>query len=90
MYGIVHGGPLCDLILTPPIGPLTLSRHGLPPAARFSSRHMFELRQELMAIRRWELANFTCSTQTEIDAVAHRILRMAELLRRVREIAERN
>jgi hypothetical protein len=51
---------------------------------------MFELRQELMAIRRWELANFTCSTQTEIDAVAHRILRVAELLRQVREFAQRN
>jgi hypothetical protein len=55
-----------------------------------SAHALLELRQELMAVRKWELANFTCSTQTEIDAVAHRILRVSELLRQVREIAQRN
>jgi hypothetical protein len=34
--------------------------------------------------------DFPGVTQTEIDAVAHRIIRMAELLRRMRQIAERN
>jgi hypothetical protein len=51
---------------------------------------MFELRQEIIFLRDLEHAGCPSSTQTEIGAVAHRILRMAELLRRVREIAQRN
>ena len=50
--------------------------------AQPSKRLMLELRQELAAQIEWEEADFECPTQTEIDAVAHRILRMAELLRR--------
>lgn len=51
---------------------------------------MLELRKELTALIHWEEADFENVTQTEIDAVANRIIRMAELLRRMREIAERN
>lgn len=51
---------------------------------------MLELRQQLASIIEWKAEDFECPTQTEIDAVAHRVLRMAELLRRMREIAERN
>ena len=51
---------------------------------------MLELWQELVSLKRWDDAGFECATQIEIDAVAHRILRVAELLRKVREIAERN
>lgn len=51
---------------------------------------MLELRQQLAALIEWEEADFECVTQTEIDAVAHRIIRMAELLKRMREIAQRN
>ena len=50
---------------------------------------MLQLRKELAALVKWEAEDF-CGTQTEIDAVAHRIIRMAELLKRMREIAERN
>ena len=49
-----------------------------------------ELRKELEAIRLWCAADFPCTTETELDAVAHRILRMAEIKRKIREIAERN
>jgi hypothetical protein len=48
---------------------------------------MLELRQELVSLVELEAADFPCVTQTEIDAVAHRIIRMAELLKRMREIA---
>jgi hypothetical protein len=48
---------------------------------------MLELRKELVALIEWEAEDFPCVTQPEIDAVAHR---MAELLKRVREIVERN
>ena len=51
---------------------------------------MLELRRQLTALIEWEEAEFQCPTKTEIDAVAHRIIRMAELLRRMREIAKRN
>lgn len=51
---------------------------------------MLELRKKLVALIESESADFECVTQTEIDAVAYRILRMAELLRRMREIAKRN
>lgn len=51
---------------------------------------MLELRKELVALIEWEEADFECVTQTAIDAVAHRIIRMAELLRRMREIAHGN
>jgi hypothetical protein len=51
---------------------------------------MLELREELVALIEWEAEDFPCVMQTEIDAVAHRIIRMAELLKRMREIAERN
>ena len=58
--------------------------------AAYSRRTMLELRQEFVALIEWEAEDFECVTQIEIDAVAHRIIRMAELLRRMREIAERN
>ena len=51
---------------------------------------MLQLRKELVALIEWEAEDFPCVTQTEIDAVAHRIVRMAELLKWMREIAERN
>ena len=51
---------------------------------------MLELRLELVALMEWDAEDFECVTQTEIDAVAHRIIRMAELLTRMREIAQRN
>ena len=54
------------------------------------NRAMLELRKELIALVEWEAEEFPCPTQSEIDAVAHRIIRMAELLKRMREIAERN
>ncbi len=54
------------------------------------NRLMLELRQELVALIEWEYADFGCITQTEIDAVAHRITRMAELLARMSDIAELN
>jgi len=43
---------------------------------------MFKLRKELVARE--------CPTQIDIGAVAHRALRAAELLQRMREIAQRN
>jgi hypothetical protein len=51
---------------------------------------MLELRKELVSLAEWEAEDFPCVTQTEIDAVVHRIIRMAELLKRMWEIAERN
>ena len=51
---------------------------------------MLELRKKLIALIEWEAEDFPCVTETEIDVVAHRINRMAELLKRMREIAERN
>jgi len=51
---------------------------------------MLELRKELRALIAWEEAGFACLTQTEIDAVAHRILRMAEIIHKIREIADLN
>ena len=35
---------------------------------------MLELRKELVALVEWEEADFESPTQTEIDAVAHRII----------------
>ena len=46
---------------------------------------MLELRKELVALIEWETEDYPCVTQTEIDAVAHRIIRMAELLKRTRD-----
>jgi len=51
---------------------------------------MFKLRKELVALVQWEAGDFPCVKQTEIDAIAHRVLRMAELPRRMRDIAWRN
>jgi len=51
---------------------------------------VLELRKELMALIEWETEDFPCVTQTEIDAVAHRTILMAELLNRMREIAQQN
>ena len=51
---------------------------------------VLELRAELAALIEWESEDFPCVAQTEIDAVAHRIIRVAELLSRMREIAQRN
>ena len=48
------------------------------------------LRQEIISLRDLEHAEFPSNAQMESDAVAHRILRMAELLRQVREIAQGN
>lgn len=51
---------------------------------------MFKLRKELVGLIKWEKAAFPCFTQIEIDATGHRVLRKAELFRRIHEIAERN
>ncbi len=51
---------------------------------------MLELRQQLAALIEWKEVKIECVAQAEIDAVAQRIIRMAELLRRMREIAARN
>ena len=51
---------------------------------------MLEVRAELVALIEWEKAAFPCTTQIETDAAKHRILRKAELLRRISQIAERN
>ncbi len=51
---------------------------------------MLELRQELATLIGWEDVQTERPTQTEIDAVAARIIRMAQLLRHMREVAERN
>jgi len=40
-----------------------------------------------VALLEWEAEDFPCVRHAEIDAVAHRIIRMAELLKRMREIA---
>lgn len=52
--------------------------------------NMLELREELVSMIKWEDADFECPRQTEIDAVAKRVLRMTDLLRKMREIAQRN
>jgi hypothetical protein len=51
---------------------------------------MLTIRRELAALIAWNQAEFCSYSKTELDAIAIRILRMAELLRRMREIAERN
>ena len=51
---------------------------------------MLELRQELVELIEWKDVKVECVAQGEIDAVAQRIIRMAELLRRMREIAAQN
>ena len=51
---------------------------------------MLELRQELVDLIESKSEKVECVTQAAIDAVAQRIIRMAELLRRMREIAQRN
>lgn len=39
---------------------------------------MLELREELAALIAWNSSGFECHEQIEIDAVGHRIMRMAE------------
>lgn len=52
---------------------------------------MLELRNELITLVGWEMGEeFECPTQSEIDAVGLRIVRMAELLRRMGEMAQSN
>ena len=51
---------------------------------------MLELGKELVTLIDWEAEDFPCVTRTEIDAVTHRITRIAELLRWTRQIAEPN
>lgn len=51
---------------------------------------MHELRLELEALKAWDDLGFDVHDQTELDAVGHRIIRMAELIRKIREIAQRN
>lgn len=51
---------------------------------------LHQLRNELAALKVWNAANFACEERTELEAVAHRIIRMAEILRKMREVAERN
>lgn len=43
-----------------------------------------------MALIEWEAAGFECSIRIEIEAAAHRIIRIAELLQRMSDIAQRN
>ena len=53
---------------------------------------MLELRAELVSLQTLTLAaaNSERGLQAEMDDVCRRILRMAELLRKMREIAQRN
>lgn len=51
---------------------------------------MIELREELAALIAWNQSGFEYREQTEIDAIGHRIKRMSEIIRRIREIAEQN
>lgn len=51
---------------------------------------MHELRLELEALKAWDDSCFDCHDQVELDAIGHRIIRMAELMRKIREIARRN
>ena len=51
---------------------------------------MLEVRKELAALLAWDKAGFPCVTPTEVSAVGIRIVRMAELLRKARQIAAQN
>jgi hypothetical protein len=51
---------------------------------------MLELRKELQTLIVWNYSASECHEQTQLDAVAHRIMRMAELIREIREITARN
>jgi hypothetical protein len=48
---------------------------------------MSNIRKELAALIAWDEAGFPCVTRMEIEAVGIRIVRMAELLRKARQIA---
>jgi len=49
-----------------------------------------QLRNELAALKAWDAAVFACEERTELDAIAHRIIRVAEILRKMRKIVEQN
>jgi hypothetical protein len=49
-----------------------------------------QLRDELAVLKAWNAAEFACQDRTELDAVAHRIIRMAQIILEMRKIAERN
>lgn len=51
---------------------------------------MLELRQELSVLIQWDESAFEYREQAELDAIGHRIMRMAELISKIRELAERN
>ena len=49
-----------------------------------------QLRNELAALKKWSAPDFPCDTRTELDAITHRRIRIAEIMREMRKIAERN
>ena len=49
-----------------------------------------QIRKELTAIIRWDKAQFTCDTPTEVAAIRFRAARKSELLQQAREIAQMN
>ncbi len=51
---------------------------------------MLKIRKELNAIIRWDKAEFTCDTPTEVAAIHARAARKSELLQQAREIAQKN
>ena len=51
---------------------------------------MLKLRRELAAIREWNQLPLVCDTRTELDAVGFRVIRMAEIIAKVKQIAEQN
>jgi len=63
---------------------------------RYNSPVLQQLRNELAALKAWvaqkawDADGFACEQRTELDAIAHRIIRMAEILRKMRNIVERN
>jgi len=62
----------------------------LPEPTAYNKLVLQQLRNELAVLKAWDAAVFACEERTELDAIAHRIIRMAEILRKMREIVERN
>jgi len=52
--------------------------------------YLLKLREELAALKTWHVAGFNVRAETELDAVGHRIMRMAELIHTIQKIVELN
>lgn len=61
-----------------------------PNPSAYNSFVLQQLRNELAALKAWDAAVFACEERTELDAIAHRIIRVAEILRKMRKIVEQN